>query len=64
LQNETNTFASTLASFADFEEADSWPGLLRGDEVIHGLSGINISITGCGKGGGRLRNHSGALVFS
>ena len=45
-QHETNTFASTLAGFSDFEEADSWPGLLRGDEVIHGLSGINISITG------------------
>ncbi len=45
-QHETNTFASTLAAFSDFEEADSWPGLLRGDEVIRGLSGINISITG------------------
>ncbi len=45
-QHETNTFASTLAGFSAFEEADSWPGLLRGDEVIRGLSGINISITG------------------
>jgi microcystin degradation protein MlrC len=45
-QHETNTFAPTLAGFSDFEEADSWPGLLLGDEVIRGLSGINISITG------------------
>ena len=45
-QHETNTFAPTLASFAEFEEADCWPGLLCGDEVIDVLSGVNISITG------------------
>jgi len=45
-QHETNTFAPTLAGFAEFEEADSWPGLLNGGEVIDELSGINISITG------------------
>jgi microcystin degradation protein MlrC len=45
-QHETNTFASSTASFADFEEADSWPGLLLGDNVVHGLSGINAPITG------------------
>jgi len=45
-QHETNTFSSTLAGFSEFEEADSWPGLLSGENVIEGLSGINISITG------------------
>jgi microcystin degradation protein MlrC len=45
-QHETNTFASTLASFTEFEEADGWPGLLNGGEVIDVLSGVNISITG------------------
>ena len=45
-QHKTNTFAPTLASFAEFEEADSWPGLLSGNDVIRVLSGINISITG------------------
>lgn len=45
-QHETNTFAPTIASYSDFEKAGAWPGLLRGDEVIRGLSGVNIPITG------------------
>jgi microcystin degradation protein MlrC len=45
-QHETNTFASTLTNFTDFEEADSWPELLSGSRVIDVLSGVNISITG------------------
>jgi len=45
-QHETNTFAPTLAGYADFEEADAWPGLLRGGDVLRGLKGINIPITG------------------
>ena len=45
-QHETNTFAPTLARLAEFEEADCWPGLLSGGEVIEVLSGVNISITG------------------
>ena len=45
-QHETNTFAPSLASFSEFEEADSWPELLRGDDVLDVLSGVNTSITG------------------
>ena len=45
-QHETNTFAPTIAGFTEFEEADGWPGLLNGKEVIDALSGVNISITG------------------
>ena len=45
-QHETNTFASSVADFAEFEEADAWPGLLIGNDVISGLAGINISMTG------------------
>ena len=45
-QHETNTFASTLATYAEFEEADAWPGLIRGDEVIRALSGVHTSLTG------------------
>jgi len=45
-QHETNTFGATKASFEDFLEADSWPGLLRGDEVITGTEGINLPLTG------------------
>lgn len=36
-QHETNTFASTLATYEEFEKADAWPGLIRGDEVIRAL---------------------------
>jgi len=45
-QHETNTFASTLATYEEFEKADAWPGLVRGDEVIHALSGVHASLTG------------------
>ena len=45
-QHETNTFASTLATYEEFEKADAWPGLIRGDEVIRALSGVHASLTG------------------
>ncbi|MFM9843771.1 MAG: M81 family metallopeptidase [Dongiaceae bacterium] len=45
-QHETNTFAPTLAKYSEFEKSGAWPGLLRGNEVIRRLSGVNISVTG------------------
>lgn len=45
-QHETNTFGATKATMADFEMADSWPGLLRGDEVIPGTRGSNLPLAG------------------
>lgn len=45
-QHETNTFGATLATFADFELADSWPGLLRGPEVLSGTNGCNLPLAG------------------
>jgi microcystin degradation protein MlrC len=45
-QHETNTFAPGLATYAEFEEADAWPGLLNNDEVIRELSGLKVSLTG------------------
>ena len=45
-QHETNTFASTLATYEEFEKADAWPGLISGDEVIRALSGVHASLTG------------------
>ncbi len=45
-QHETNTFGATKASFEDFLEADGWPGLLQGNEVISGTAGINLPLTG------------------
>ena len=45
-QHETNTFAPTLADFAEFEKADAWPGLIFGDQVINDLTDANVSVTG------------------
>jgi len=45
-QHETNTFGATRASFADFEIADAWPPLLKGEDVIAGTAGINLPIAG------------------
>ncbi len=45
-QHETNTFGATKAGFADFEEADAWPGLLRGEDVVSGTAGINLPMAG------------------
>ncbi len=45
-QHETNTFGATKATMADFEMADSWPGLLRGDQVITGTAGSNLPLAG------------------
>ena len=45
-QHETNTFAPSLANLEQFIMADSWPGLLLGEDVISGTKGINLPITG------------------
>ncbi|MEZ5832985.1 MAG: M81 family metallopeptidase [Dongiaceae bacterium] len=45
-QHETNTFAPVKASFRDFEMADGWPGLTRGDAMLSAFEGINLPIAG------------------
>ena len=45
-QHETNTFAPVKASFRDFEMADGWPGLTRGDAMLTAFDGINLPIAG------------------
>ncbi len=45
-QHETNTFGATNATMADFEMADSWPGLLRADQVIPGTRGSSLPLAG------------------
>lgn len=45
-QHETNTFGATKAHFGDFEMADAWPPLLKGDAVLSGTAGINLPIAG------------------
>ena len=32
--HETNTFAPTKATYADFEHGGGWPGMVRGADVI------------------------------
>lgn len=50
-QHETNSFAKGLACMAEFEMADSWPGLLTGAEVITGTQGLNLPIAGFAEAG-------------
>ncbi|MEX0337859.1 MAG: M81 family metallopeptidase [Arenibacterium sp.] len=45
-QHETNTFVSTPTRFEDFEQADSWPGLLSGEAVVAETRGMNLPIAG------------------
>ncbi len=46
VQHETNTFASSRATFAEFVRADAWPGLARGSALIESVQGINLPIAG------------------
>ena len=45
-QHETNSFSPVAADLAEFEMADSWPGLLRGGAVITDTRGLNLPIAG------------------
>ncbi|MEM6944321.1 MAG: M81 family metallopeptidase, partial [Pseudomonadota bacterium] len=45
-QHETNTFAPMQARWADFEAADSWPGLLTRAAVVAETRGMNLPIAG------------------
>src|SRR4051794_36399644 len=45
-QHETKTFAPTKATWADFVEADFWPGLTTGDVPPGTFAGLNIPISG------------------
>ncbi|MHA1571690.1 MAG: M81 family metallopeptidase [Alphaproteobacteria bacterium] len=44
--HETNTFAPTKATFADFEAADGWPALTRGEAMLDAMEGMNLPIAG------------------
>jgi microcystin degradation protein MlrC len=45
-QHETNTFASTRATFEDFEKHDGWPGLTRGEALFDAVAGIHLPLEG------------------
>jgi microcystin degradation protein MlrC len=53
-QHETNTFTPKKSTYEDFVEADGWPGLTRGDDLISTLKGYNIGVTGLLEGVGEL----------
>lgn len=44
--HETNTFADSRASWARFVEADAWPGLLEGAELLAATAGMNLAVAG------------------
>lgn len=45
-QHETNCFGVTKAGLHEFEMADSWPGMLRGEQVVSETSGMNLPVAG------------------
>ena len=57
-QHETNTFAPSLATLAEFEAADEWPGLTTGPGLPDRVRGMNLPIAGfideAGRAGHRL----------
>lgn len=48
-QHETNTFVATPTTLNDFEQADSWPALLTGQDVLDTTQGMNLPIAGFAK---------------
>jgi microcystin degradation protein MlrC len=54
IQHETNTFAGSRAGLDEFLQADAWPGLLRGAELVPGVTGINLPIAGASDAARRL----------
>jgi len=45
-QHETNTFAPSKATYADFVKPGAWPGLTRGEALFDAIKGINIPVAG------------------
>lgn len=48
-QHETNTFVQSSTRLSDFEQADSWPELLRRQDVLDVTDGMNLPIAGFAK---------------
>ncbi len=46
IQHETNTFAPSPATYADFEQANGWPALTGGVDLFEAVAGINLPIAG------------------
>lgn len=63
VQHETNTFASSRATFEEFVHADAWPGLARGAALIESVQGINLPIAGFIEQAARDRHELKPLVW-
>jgi microcystin degradation protein MlrC len=44
--HETNTFAPTKATYADFVHGGGWPSMTEGAEVLKVMRGINVGLAG------------------
>src|ERR1044072_2479037 len=44
--HETNTFAPTKATYADFVHGGGWPGMARGADVLKVMRNINVGLAG------------------
>jgi microcystin degradation protein MlrC len=44
--HETNTFAPTKATYADFVHGGGWPALTQGMDVLQTMRGINVGLAG------------------
>ena len=45
-QHETNTFSIKKTRLSDFQEADNWPGLVSGQDILQTMRDQNIPISG------------------
>src|ERR1700681_4630421 len=44
--HETNTFAPTKATYADFVHGGGWPALAQGADVLRTMRNINVGLAG------------------
>src|SRR6188768_992960 len=44
--HETNTFAPTKATYADFVHGGGWPAMARGADVLKTMRNINVGLAG------------------
>jgi microcystin degradation protein MlrC len=44
--HETNTFAPTKATYADFEHGGGWPAMALGPDVLGTIRNVNVGLAG------------------
>ena len=44
--HETNTFAPTKATYADFVHGGGWPAMVQGPDVLKTIRNINVGLAG------------------